>query len=534
MKPALKRDKSHRVLIQLALILVGLLCVSSAVVAQTSPNPAAPTAQQPKDELWQTENLPADAVFRYGSTERHPRAIGIYVLRFSADGKLIAFRDRRQSIRVLDLEKRRLLATLPTQITADFLVSPDNKQLIVGNSKSVQVWNIADAKLEREFTAGGYRLAMSPEPHELVTVGKGVVNRYRWPLPSKPIVKRSKMANARAAAISEDGKLAVFQDGRACEVLNTVDGSPISPAPRTVPKRALISPNSNLLANINYSNSSLRIFDLRNAMKHQFVLKDKRPFVTATFSNDSRFLYSSHYDNAIVIWDMVTMKSVARIRGHGSRVYALEADPNRLLCLASGAASPADRTLIYWNFRDRLFPSIEDEEDFTLDLVWDELGSDDAKISLAATNRLYRAMQNDPTTVKALTDRMGIDRVEDDSMALQLVDDLDNPKYDVREKATVTLKSMVDTIRPMLERRLGTSSQEAKWRINRILRTDRLRPEILTVSGRRGHRIILALELCGTAAAADALELVSKHSSNQNLVNMAKDAIRRSKDDPGE
>ena len=86
----------------------------------------------------------------------------------------------------------------------------------------------------------------------------------------------------------------------------------------------------------------------------------------------------------------------------------------------------------------------------------------------------------------------------------------------------------------MLERRLGTSSQEAKWRINRILRTDRLRPEILTVSGRRGHRIILALELCGTAAAADALELVSKHSSNQNLVNLAKDAIRRSKDDPGE
>lgn len=534
MKPACKRNKPRRVRFaraRLALaLIVGLLCGGSAVAAQVKPAPTE-LPKQKKSALWITEGLPDHAVFRYGSTERDPRAIGIYVLRFSADGKLLVARDRRQSMRVLDLEKRELVAVLPTQTSLDFLVSPDNKQVIVGNRKRVQVWSIAEAEIEREFETEAKKLAMASNPSELVAVGNGVVKRYRWPLPSTPNVVKSRLAGATvvASGISTDGKLVVFHNGGACEVLDTVNDKPILPTPRSVPKRVLISPNSHLFAEVNYGDSKLKVFDLRNAQKYQFVLKDKRRVVTAAFSNDSRFIYTSNYDNSIVIWDLVTMKSVSRIAGHKSRIGTLAADPSRLFCLASGTASPADRSVLYWDFRNHLFPPIEDEEvkEFALGNVWKELGSDDVDDSFAATNQLYRALQNDLTVAREITGRMGIDQVTDDTRAAKYVADLDDPKYEVREKATLMLKSMVERIRPMLERQLTDSSQEAKWRIQRILRADKLRPVILTEAGRRSHRIVLALELCGNESAIDALKRIAAHSENQALVDMAKDAIDR-------
>jgi len=79
----------------------------------------------------------------------------------------------------------------------------------------------------------------------------------------------------------------------------------------------------------------------------------------------------------------------------------------------------------------------------------------------------------------------------------------------------------------MLESQLENSSQEAKWRINRILDHDRLKPVIATASGRRSHRIILALELCGNDAAVDTLQMIGTKSANQSMVGMANAAIER-------
>jgi len=286
----------------------------------------------------------------------------------------------------------------------------------------------------------------------------------------------------------------------------------------------------NLLADVNYGDSKLKVFDLRNPKKYSYELLDKRRVVTAAFSNDSRFLYTSNYDNSIVVWDLVTMQAVHRAAGHGARIYSLAANPNRLLSLASGASGSTDRSVLYWDFRDRIFPPIEnvaDSNDFEFDRVWLELASDDAAVSLAATNEFFRAMENDPEIMTQLTQWLGIDQDTGDDQAADLVLDLDDPRYAVREKATVALKSMVERIRPMLESQLENSSQEAKWRINRILDHDRLKPVIATASGRRSHRIILALELCGNDAAVDTLQMIGTKSANQSMVGMANAAIER-------
>ena len=509
-------------------------CCADFVVAQDNSAKSKSSDEEPKNRLWHSEKLPVDAVVRFGSTDRNPSAIGIYAMRFSEDGKLLAARDRRQNVRILDLEKQEVVAVLPTQAILDFVFSPDNKFLITGNRKTIQFWGIASGKIEREVTAEGYKLAMSSKPKELVAVGKGTVSRFPWPFPSKPKVTRTKLAGATIlpAGVSEDGKFVIFHNGGKSELLDTVSGEPIDPAPVTVPKRAIISPNLHLLADLNYGDPKLKIFDLRNTQKYQYALSDKRRVVTAAFSCDSRFLYTSNYDNSIVIWDLVTMQAVHRAQGHGARIYALAPNPNLPFKLASGASGSGDRSVLYWDFRDRLFPPIEDtkvKNAFAFDQVWTELGSDDATISLAATNQLSRAMQNEPALMKGIKERLGIDRVADDDRAKKLIQDLDDPKYNVREKATMTLKSMAEQVRPMLERQLEQSSQEAKWRINRILNHGRLKPAIATASGRRAHRIVLALELCGSEAAVETLKVIARNSANQTIVELANAAILRLK-----
>ena len=533
MKPATKCDNSNRVVVHfatLALILAALSAFSPALIAQTKATPkAVPRKANLKESLWKTEDLPRDAVFRYGSTSRNPNAIGIYELRFSQDGQLLAARDQRQSIRVLDLEKRELVSVLQTQSSLDFLISPDKQYVISSDRKQTQFWSIADREVVRELKKAGRKLAMSADPLELVIVGKGTVSRYSWPLPSKPKEVLTKL-NGRTilpAGVSQDGGIAIFHNGGMVELLNTVTGERIEPSLKLVPKRAIVSPNSHLLAEVNYGDSRLKVFDLRNAARYQYILKDKRPVVKAAFSNDSRFLYTSNYDNSIVIWDLVTMKQVDRVTGHRGRINALAADPGNLLCLASGSTG-ADKSIIYWNFRDRLFPPIDEPQDGDFDLIWEQLGSVDVKVSLAATNRLFRGLKNESGFWELLADRMGLAQRQDDGLAEQYLTDLDDREYEVREKATAMLKSMVERIRPLLEQKLVEGSQEARWRINKILQVSEPRPSISTAAGRRKHRIVLALDLLGNKRAVAVLDVVVK-GSDPTIRELAKSVLNRRK-----
>ena len=532
-KPAAKHDNLCRVIVhfaKLALMLVALSAFSPTLHAQTSATQEkVPQEAKATDSLWQTEDLPRDAVFRYGSNNRNPSAIGIYVLRFSRDGTLLAARDRRNSIRVLDLEKRKLAAVVPTQTSLDYLVSPDNRYVISADRKQTRFWSIADSEIVREIPKPGHKLALSANPDELVIVGKGVVSRFPLPMPSKPKDVLTKLGGSSIlpAGVSTDGGIAIFHNGRTVELLNTNTGEQIEPVPQVVPRRAIVSPNGNLLGQVNYGDSRLNIYDLRNAKKYQYVLEDKRRVVTAVFSSDSRFLYTSNYDNSIVIWDLVTMQQVDRVVGHESRVFALAPAPKKLLCLASGSAG-SDRSVIFWNFRDRLFPPIEDPEKIDFSSVWEQLGSNDVKLSLDATNRLYRGLENGSDAWQQLADRLGLLNRRDDELTNQLLKVLDDQKYEVREKATTMLKEMAERIRPLLEQKLVDGSQEAKWRINKILRMDRDKPVISAASGRRKHRVVLALDLLGNARADRVLKAIVE-ASDPTMRELAKSVLVRRK-----
>ena len=508
--------------VHVLLTLVALLACSTNLLAQKE------TVEE--GELWNTAELPASAVWRYGATDRNPKAIGAYALAFSSDGKKLAVRDRRQHIRVLNIEEQKLQALIASQSVYALTFSPDDKYIVSGNRNTTQLWNASDGELIRELKQPSWKLAKSHNPPRLILMGKGTAYDYPWPLPSKPKTTRTKLEGRTVlpAGTSEDGSIAVFHNGGKMEILSTVDGAQIVPPNKIVAKKVIISPNDNLMAQINYGDKILKVFDLRDAKKYGYRLADDRRIVTAAFSSDSRFLYSSNYDHSIVIWDLVTMKAIDRIEGHAGTIYALASSP-QLFCLASGASGASDRSVIFWNFRDHLFPEIDGEQEFLFDRVWTRMGSDDPKESLAATNLLYRQLQRDESVMDLLTKRLGLYAEQEKESAKQWIEDLDDRKFQVRENATRMLKAIVSQIRPMLERELKDGSQEAKWRIQKILKIDQLKPSISTPAGRREHRVILALELLGDANAIRTLELVSQKTSNQNLVNSATLALQRLK-----
>lgn len=508
----------------LALILLSLIVSSRKLTAkQTAP-------VKKGNELWIKEGLPDGALARFGSTERNPNVIGVHSLRFSPDGKLLAVKDLRQNIRVLNLENRELVAVLRTESSKDFSFTPDSEFIALGARKVTRIWSIADKKEVRALDHSGYLVASSLGPKQLTIAGRGVVNQYPWPLPSKPALSRTGLTQGSIlpVGISNDGRFVAFHNGNKFEVRDTSTDESLVPEKMPVVRKAIFAPNSKLMAAFNPQNQKLMLYDLRDPKKYQYKIFDKRRINTAAFSNDSRFLYTCSIGNEIVVWDLVTMQVAKRITGHSGKITALAARPGQMLGVASGSNGSHDRSVIFWSLRDELFPPVEDLSEFDLDLAWYDAGSDKVLTSLAATNLLYQALKDDSGLFDKLADKLRLTPIGDGNQQVSnLIANLDNPKYVERENATLRLRSMVDQIRPQLERYLSIGSQEAKWRINRILQTNKFEPGIASIEGRRKIRVIHALELCGGEDAKNLLNRITKASHLTYIVDQANSALSR-------
>lgn len=78
-----------------------------------------------------------------------------------------------------------------------------------------------------------------------------------------------------------------------------------------------------------------RLFDIRaNAELMQY--KDTSLVTSLTFSKSGRFLFSSHDDPIIRVWDALKGEKVGQLKGHSDHVNSLDMSPDGL-ALASGS-----------------------------------------------------------------------------------------------------------------------------------------------------------------------------------------------------
>jgi hypothetical protein len=103
----------------------------------------------------------------------------------------------------------------------------------------------------------------------------------------------------------------------------------------------------------------------------------------------------------------------------------------------------------------------------------------------------------------------------------QLLADLDNDRFEVRERASEEFKALGDGVEVQLRKFLASKpSPEAKWRAEDIL-------GVLADARLQSQRAVEVLERLDTAAARDVLRELAEGYAEANLTRDVKSVLRR-------
>jgi len=215
-------------------------------------------------------------------------------------------------------------------------------------------------------------------------------------------------------------------------------------------------------------------------------------------------------------------REIGRLIGHqvGTRCLAFSADGRRL---ASGSD---DQACLVWDLKAMARvaagppPSLSAQE---LEELWTELALPDSPRAFKALGRLVACSSPAATFLgKKLQPVPAIAAAR----IAQLIRDLDDEEFAVREKATEELEEFGDSVKPALRAALKTNaSPELQARIKQLLAKEprlTLPPDHL-----RESRALEVLEYVGTVEAKRVLATLAKGAPEAKLTQDAKGALER-------
>ena len=486
----------------------------------------------------ETESDLAGAVWQFGKTGADSESNGYYFLQYSPNGRYLAARNRDNFVEIHDVKRRVQLCEIGGHESRILRVefSPDSEFFVTsapGVGEKTKVWETQTGALATTLPVDTLSARFSTDGKQLIVLGERDVHRFEWP-GGKKLASRSWGNDAdQPMAISRDGQLvasyrSIKNQTYQCQVSDVQNDSQVMlDGPTFQPRSILISENRQWLAAVFVRDSKVCLWNLHDPHQLKFRLEGHDDTVQSiAFSADNRFLVSTSWDKTSIVWDLLTREPIKRIKGHTEYVNSSAFSPVGLQ-LATGASGKSDSSVIVWELSDFLFP-VEPRpvtaESF--DQSWRELGSAFADKALNAVNDLRHSMSE---IGPHLVDRVGTlnSMVSLDQLQAWL-SDLDDPKFSVREKATLLLQKSRGPADALLQEALRkTTSAEVRYRISRILRTEVTRPKISLTELRRLHRSVFLLELVNDAMSRDLLQAIATQHPHIDIARDAAAAVKR-------
>jgi RNA polymerase sigma factor (sigma-70 family) len=267
---------------------------------------------------------------------------------------------------------------------------------------------------------------------------------------------------------------------------------------------------------------TLRFWEVATGKERaQWLDRDLRSGSQMAFSPDGRLLALGDADGRLRLVSAATGKELKRLQGHRNGFTCLAFAPDGKT-LASGNW---DTTCLVWDVsglreKGELAADLGPKQ---LEALWIDLASDDAARAYRVIHTLAAAPQQ---SVQFLAGRVQPRQPVTDERIAQLIAELDNERFETREKAAAELAGLERRAEPLLRKTLdGDPSPEVRRRIESLL--NKLQGPVTFPETMRLLRTIEVLERIATPEARQLLEKLVGGVPEARLTRDAKAALGR-------
>jgi hypothetical protein len=238
-------------------------------------------------------------------------------------------------------------------------------------------------------------------------------------------------------------------------------------------------------------------------------------------SPDGKLLALPGPGGAVHVWDVLTGKELAALKGHTAAVNALAFAPDGKTL----ASASHDTTVLVWDIRKITRPAAPARvlRPGDLETWWQALADNDAAKAVAAMGEFVGVPRDAVAWIKG---RVKPAAPLDRKRAMDLIEQLDDGRFKVRDRATAELLRIGDLLLPVLDKALADNRSPETHRRLEVLHAKITGPA-LHGDRLRDFRAVEVLERIGTPAARQVLRELAEGAPGALVTTSAQAALKR-------
>lgn len=463
----------------------------------------------------------------------------IYDLLFSPGGNLLASHGADDTIRIWSIPEGKELHRLAGGRLLAF--SPDGAQLLIGeatlNNPGTQLWDIAQGKQLWKLPGRWEHAAFNREGTQIRYIYRGRIHTVD--VATHTPVDQGKLAPSAVKAISRRGDLLAWVSSLNSKQLRLVDtdqGHAVRELAGNsdIPATVAFSDDGRSIAAAGRDNS-IHVWEVATGKLMGVLIGHEKPAQKLDFSADGRLLASAGRDGTARLWEIISGNSLVTLEAAGP--HDTDAARSRPLATAvafspSGqylATGSTDSTIVLWDITKAVVnrPAEAPLTAQRLKEAWQQLAHVDALVGRKA---MYALWSDPEKSLPFMSQRLEeiLASPQEDHIR-ELIRDLDSDDYMVRERATQSLRHMLDVAADLLKHELRrTLSAEVRFRIRLILGSQgQPVPRFSQSDVFRFKRLIQVLEGLDSPEAVQLLKLLASDLPLAEIQDEAQRALAR-------